>query len=388
MKKGLTLIKRIHLYLFRQAFVAFLFACMAVTFVMLFTQSFRLLSFVIDNSGSLLIFLQLMGLMIPTFLPLVVPLSLGAAILFIYYKFAVDSEIVVMRAAGISSLRLALPALALSGFIVVFCYVLTLWITPAANRELVALQYQVRNNYSIFLVKPGAFNDLSEGLTFYVRARGQNGELQDLLIHDIRTPDHPITIMADSGQFSMNDGVPQVIVFNGKRQEIDRETGHLSQLDFDRYVLDLRVARNGAESRPPDPREMGMAELLNPPADPAKRRTPLEHLYAEMHQRFATPMLALSYALIGLTVILAGEFNRRGMAKRILIAATAIVIVQASTLSVSSMIARNLWLTPVLYAVVLAPVPLCLAVLNVPARLQRLWGLRKRLSLLTRVVPS
>ncbi len=88
-----------------------------------------------------------MGLLIPTFLPLVVPLGLGIAVLFIYYKFAVDSEIVVMRAVGISSLKLAMPALVLAVIVTFFGYLLTTWIAPAANRELVALQYRVRDNF-------------------------------------------------------------------------------------------------------------------------------------------------------------------------------------------------------------------------------------------------
>jgi lipopolysaccharide export LptBFGC system permease protein LptF len=50
---------------------------MAVTFVVLFTQSFGRCTFVIDNYSTLGVFLQLMGLTVPTFLPLIVPISLA-----------------------------------------------------------------------------------------------------------------------------------------------------------------------------------------------------------------------------------------------------------------------------------------------------------------------
>src|SRR5512142_1567115 len=101
--------KRLHLYMFREVLTAFLFASVAVSFVVLFTQSFKYLSFVIDNASTAFVFFQLMGLLVPTFLPLIIPLALGISTLFIYHKFAIDSEIVVMRAAGISPLRLAYP---------------------------------------------------------------------------------------------------------------------------------------------------------------------------------------------------------------------------------------------------------------------------------------
>ena len=105
---------RLYLYLFRQLVVAFVFAAAAVTFVILFTQSFRLLSLVIDSSSTMWFFFRLMALSIPTFLPLVLPLGLGVAILFVYHKLAIDSELVVMRAVGISPLHQARPALSRS----------------------------------------------------------------------------------------------------------------------------------------------------------------------------------------------------------------------------------------------------------------------------------
>jgi lipopolysaccharide export system permease protein len=366
--------KRINLYMFREVLTAFLFACVAVSFVVLFTQSFRLLSFVIDSSATTFIFLQLMGLLVPTFLPVVVPLALGISVLFVYHKLAVDSEIVVMRAAGISPVSLAAPALALGGIVMVFCFLLTTWITPAANRALVALQYRVRDNFSIYLVKPGAFNDLSDGLTFFVRKRGKEGELQDILVHDVRRPDVPVTIMADNGRFTVIDGEPQIMVFKGKRQEFDRRTGHLSQLDFDRYVLDLKLLRSQASARLPDPREQTMTELLNPSANPEMSRRSPAHTRAEFHRRLATPLLALSYAMIGFTVILVGQFNRRGTAKRILVAAVAIIAVQAAVLSLGSLITRHAWLIPLFYFVALAPAPICFGILRSPTLL---WSLTR-----------
>src|ERR1700744_4932674 len=110
-------INRLDLYLFRQLATAFLFAGIAVTFVILFTQSFRLLSLVFDNSATMVFFFRLMALSVPTFLPLVLPLGLGVAVVFVYHKLAVDSELVVMRASGISPMRQARPALGLASMI-------------------------------------------------------------------------------------------------------------------------------------------------------------------------------------------------------------------------------------------------------------------------------
>lgn len=357
------MIRRIDLYLFRQILTAFLFSGIAVTFVVLFTQSFRMLSFVIDNSGSAFVFLQLMGLMIPTFLPLILPISVGIGVLFIYHKFAVDSELVIMRSAGISPMDIAKPALALAGIMIVVGLALTLWVTPAANRTLVSLQYKVRDQYSALMIRPGAFNDLAEGLTFYARRRASHGGMEDILVHDVRNPQKPVTIMAKTGRFSVERNIPQVVVFQGRRQEVDVTTGRLQELEFDRYVLDLHLLNNKGDKRQPDPRELPFTELVKAQKDNGLSKG-IGKARAELHQRLAGPLLSLTFALLAVTLILVGDFNRRGMTRRVVSAAVAIVVVQAAMIGLVSQISKSAWIIPLLYLAILAPIPLCLHLLR------------------------
>lgn len=356
-----------NLYLFRQISIAFLFASVAVTFVVLFTQSFRMLSFVIDNSSTIFVFFHLMGLLIPTFLPLIVPISLGVAVLFIYHKFVIDSEIVVMRAAGISPLRLAAPALLLAAFVVLLGYGLAFWVTPAANKALVALQYKVRDDFSAFMIRPGAFNDLADGLTFYARRRGRGGGFEDILVHDVRHPERPVTVMAETGVFYLKDKNPEFVVFNGRRQEVDVASGRLQELQFERYVVDFQLLRESGANHKIEPREMSFTELYreikNPQAEPAPRAA----AWTELHQRLAGPLLSLAFAVIAVAVILAGEFNRRGMAQRVWAASIAIVVIQAAMISLVTQVGKYAFLAPLLYLIILAPVPVGLLLLDAPA---------------------
>lgn len=356
---------RIYLYLFRQTAVTSLFICAAATLVVLFSQSFRLLSLVIDNAASMGIFLKLAGLTIPTFLGLLLPVGLAIAIVFVYYKMTVDSELIVMRAAGLTPLNLATPALMLGGIGLVCGLVLTLWGSPWANRELVKLQYEVRNDYSALLLRPAVFNDITRGLTFYARGRDKQGGLEGILIHDNRAPDKPVTVMAERGMMVRQQGEPRIVVYNGKRQEFDRGTGRLSQLDFERYTFDLSLLSKAQDNREPDVREMETWQLLYPPAQSAKYGAmATARFMAEIHQRLATPLFALSLAVASVAIMLGGEFNRRGMAKRILAAAAMIILVQAALLWVTSIVARDIALAPLLYMLALAPLALGLWLLT------------------------
>lgn len=348
------------IYLLRQLVTAFAFATGAVTFVVLFAQSFHLLSVVIENSATIMIFFKLLGLSSLTFLPLIMPLGVGTAIVFIYNKLFSDSELIVMRSAGLSSLHLIRPALALAAAVTVLCASMTLWLTPSANRNLVTLQYKMRNSFAALLSRPGSFNDLSEGLTFYANKRGQGGSLQGILIQDVREPNKTVTTMASTGQVVDGDGPPRMVIFNGRRQEFDRTTGKLSELAFDQYVLDLDALKNTTSHRFPDPRELSFGELLNPSPQLVRARGPISRFYGELHARLATPFLSFGYASIALAAVLAGAFNRRGIARRILVAALLIILIQAAFMTVNGMVARNNGMAFLLYAIALLPTPVSL----------------------------
>ncbi len=355
---------RFHVYLFRQLFITFLVTLGGISLVIVFSQSFRLVSFIVDNAATTIIFGQLLGLMLPTFLPTLVPLSLGVAALFAYNKLASDSELVVMRAVGLGPWRLAAPALVFALLTVGLGYGLTLYLTPAAQRSLIALQYRVRSEASLLLVRPGTFTDLAPGLTIFARTREGEGNLTGILIHDVRRPDRPVTVMAERGSFSAASGVPQIIIAEGRRQEMDLATGHLSELTFDRYVLDLDLADTTTAHRLPDPREQTLSNLLDPPTNPSERRGSLGRIASELHQRLATPWLALDNTLIALIAVIGGAFDRRGMTRRLLAAGLALIALQALVLSLGSLIERTPASVPLLYALIGAPTLIGLVLLR------------------------
>ena len=107
-----------------------------------------------------------------------------------------------------------------------------------------------------------------------------------------------------------------------------------------------------------------MMELANPPQNAKQRRTTLEKIAAEFHQRLATPLLPLTYVMIGLAAILAGEFNRRGMNKRLVVAAIGIIIMQALMLWLVNLLSKQIWLTPLIYIAPLIPAVLAFALLK------------------------
>lgn len=346
---------RISYYLFRQLAVATLFVTAALAMAIWLTQSLRLIELVVDGGAPFWLFLWLMALTLPTFLGVVLPIGLAGAVLFTYNRLMMDSELVVMRAAGFGPWALARPALALATLIMVVVFGLNLEITPAAHRHLVKLEYLIRTEYSSVFLRQGAFNDVADHVTIYTRDRHSDGELTGIMVHDSRTPGRPITLMAERGMLVTGPVGARVILFNGIREEVGEKPGQVSHLYFDRYAIDLQVFKPELGERWIEPRERTTWELLHPTDNPSDQAR-LSRFVAEFHMRLSTPFFAIAFTMIGLAALLSGDFNRRGQARRMAVAVAAVFLLQAAGLGFANLASKHILVAPLLYMTVWAPI--------------------------------
>ncbi|MFO0998368.1 MAG: LPS export ABC transporter permease LptF [Alphaproteobacteria bacterium] len=345
-------------YIFRQLFGALVFVTVVLTCTVWLTQSLRFIELIINRGLTLGAFLYLTALLLPSFLIIIVPLALASAILFVYNKLIMDSELVVLRAAGLSQGVLARPALALAACVSLFSLFETTYLLPASLRQFKEIENSIRNDYSGLLLREGVFNSLGEGFTVYLRSREANGELLGLLVHDSRIPNRPITMMAERGALVKGEDGPRVILVEGNRQEVERETGRLSLLYFDRYTVDLSTLTNQSQTRWREPSERFLSELLHPNPNDVNDVFYAKNLRAEAHHRFVAPLYPFAFALITVAALLSGEFDRRGQTRRILVAVLAVALTQAAELGLFNLASKSplaIWL---MYA---NPLTICLA---------------------------
>src|SRR5918911_777970 len=99
--------RRLTRYVFRQTIGVTLFVTAVLTAAIWLAQSLRLIDLIVNRGLSLELFLYLAVLILPRFLDIVLPIGVFIAILFTFNKLIAESEIVVMRAAGIGPAGLA-----------------------------------------------------------------------------------------------------------------------------------------------------------------------------------------------------------------------------------------------------------------------------------------
>lgn len=340
-------------YVLRQLLVGMLLVTLSLTCIVWLTQSLRFVEMIVNRGLSAGTFLYLTLLLLPNFLAVILPIALFTVIVFTYSKLISDRELMVMRAAGLSQLALASPALILAGVIVAIGYANTLYVLPISYRMFSDLQWDIRYSYSHVLLQEGAFNTVSKGVTVYVRERTGDGQLHGILVHDQRDEKKPFTIMAKRGTLLETPTDARVVMFNGNRQEVNKETHQLSILYFDRYSFDLSQPRNRSANRYREARERPLGELFNLDKDTQLSPKDFGKYTVEAHKRLVSPLYALAFALVGLACLISGSFSRRTQTRRVVLAVALVVGLQAAALGLENLCARRLDMIPLMYVVVL-----------------------------------
>jgi lipopolysaccharide export system permease protein len=259
-----------------------------------------------------------------------------------------------MRAAGLSPFALSRPALCVAGLATAACYALNLWIVPASSTSFREYQFEIRNRMAAFLLQEGVFTPISDDLVVYIRTRDRDGALHGILVDDGRQPNAHATIMAENGRLVEGPTGPRVLLLNGSRQEIDRQTGRLDVLTFAQNTIDLAQTGKNGEQRYRDATEMTIGELLDPPPGMVPERD-YPKLRVEAHKRLSSPLTALSFTLVALLAVLTGAFQRHGGMVRPLAAVGTVVALLAIGLMVGNLAARDAALIPLVWLVAAAP---------------------------------
>jgi lipopolysaccharide export system permease protein len=355
MRSG-KILTRLDGYIFRQVFLALIVVTGGLTALIWLTQSLRFVELVVNRGLSFGVFLRLTSLLIPSFVAVILPITTYVVIQFVYHRLAGDRELTVMRAAGLSPMVLARPALLVALLAVGAGFALNVWTVPATLGSFRQFQWEIRNRLAAFLLQEGVFTPISDKLTVYIRSRDPDGKLRGILVDDARDQTAQATILAEHGVLMEGPNGPRVLLENGSRQEIDRRTGRLNMLTFQQNELDLSDASKENSLRQPDMAEAPLLALLNPNIANSRDASKWK---AEGHRRLSAPLTAISYAFVALYSGLSGVFRRQGGFARPFATILVMVALLALGLAFGNLANRDSAMLPLVWIHAVAPGLIC-----------------------------
>lgn len=299
-------------YVFRATLGAFTMVLITLTSAIWMTQALRDLDLITSQGQSILTFVGITSLVIPSLILVLAPVSLVIAIVYVLNKLTTDSEIIVMNSAGMSPWRLVRPYLSASIVVSILVALTAAYLSPKCLRELRRMATEIRVDVVANIVQAGRFTTIERNLVFYLRDRQPDGILLGIFINDRRNPQEEITVLAEQGEIVESDKGSYILLGNGSLQRHEAGQRDPAIVHFDRYAFDLSqfAGRTGTSNL--SPRELFVWELFNPPiANPDSGHASPGQYRAELHDRLVSPLYPIAFSLIVFAMLGAPRTTRQ-----------------------------------------------------------------------------
>jgi lipopolysaccharide export system permease protein len=330
------------------------------------TQSLRFIEVIVNHNVNLGGYFSLVVYLIPDLVALVMPICLLISGIQLFHKMKSDHELHVLRALGLSNLRISGPLILLSLIFMITIYWINIFVMPRSFKNFRDQEYAIRNQFSSALIREGSFNFM-KGMTVFIKERTYDGELKEVFI--FKPSSHAgnvgksTTILAESGEFYKSGDQYAMVLKHGTRQEKDSSTHNINFFGFDEFVYDFSKALHRQEARAVKPYEKSLTELFS--ATNAQYDTAsLGRMRTEGHQRLLTPWLAVVDALLVCAFMLRQSMRRKNNRFVISLVALSGLLVHVGVIAVLNLSARHPNLIYTLYAGIPLLIILLLCVLE------------------------
>lgn len=328
----------------------FLFFSSVLVGILWLVQALPRLDDIISNGQSSDVFITVAFLMLPQVMLLVIPIAAFSATIYSINQLYLDSEFTIFMSVGRSNISISKPIIIFGLIIALFMYALSLYLVPLSQQKLRALMFEVRQNLTSQLIKDGRFFHPSDGVSIYIRESNKTGEMRGIFLTDARTIDYSLTYSAREAVLHETSNGLLLVMQDGLLQISDDDNLELSTVSFERLGLSLDEFFPKRTQSFLSPKEVSPLRIVYNfhSIDQVDYENKGAYL-AEAHLKLATPLTPVALTLLAVTTFLINGYKRKGFAISIYVAIAIGLAMQASTLSLKSVISENNSLFWVIY---------------------------------------
>ena len=215
-----------------------------VMFVLMMNIVWRYIDELVGKGLSAGIIIELMSYAMANMIPMGLPLSMLLAAIMTMGNLGENYELLAMKSAGMSLVRITKPLIILVGFIAVGSFFIGNNLVPYANRKMYSIIYDIRQQKQTLEFQDGLFFNGIDNMS--IRVGHQDPEthlLRDVLIYDNRQANGNMnTIVADSGYIRLSDDKRYLLVtlFHGQTYEQARNSQWYTKSTLRHHTFDLQ----------------------------------------------------------------------------------------------------------------------------------------------------
>jgi lipopolysaccharide export system permease protein len=299
-------IRKIDLYVFKEVFFPFFAGIFFFSFIFILFQMFRLAEELIVNNAPLSMVLKLLWTLVLNFLPLGLPVAFLVGVLVAFSRMSGDSEIVAMKAGGISLPRLSVPVFVIAIGVSLFSLLLNLSWAPWAEVAMRNTLIKIGNRKFASSINEGTFSSGFFNLLLYTeKANNRAGKMEKVFIYDERDPAHPLTVISKTGELirvqSNEEDLGGLVLQlqDGSIHQSDAKSADYNKVDFGTYQIFFEIPDKTGQFAH-RPRMYEMKELIEKMGDPKNTPSRDLELRTDFWRRLAVAMTPLLFVIFGM----------------------------------------------------------------------------------------
>ena len=298
-------------YIFKELLWPFLLALVVFSSVALMTSIIDLMDLIFNKGISPARVLMFVVYLLPSLLIYTVPMSVMLAVLIALGRLSADTEIIALKASGISLYQLMPPfvVLCLIGFV----------LTALCSVSLASLgRSTFRSHTEKFSAEQvaaglegGVFNDTIKGLIVYVQEFDQDTlQVKNIMISDRRNPAQPVVIIAEHGIILSDQSHLRLLfkLYEGSIHRRNMEQKYEYAI-FNTYQMLLPLPGAEKDDKPTKHSELSLQQLFAQKSALKRQGLDYSHEIIEINKRFSLPFSCLIFGLLGMSL---GVYLRRG----------------------------------------------------------------------------
>ena len=281
----------------------FLITLLTFTAIVWTVQAVNFLDLVVEDGHALSVYLGYSLLNVPKILTKFIPLSFLISLVLTILKFENENELIILWTAGVNKIKVVNFFVKISLIITVLQLFLASIINPSVLNYSRSLIKSSNLDFISSMIKTNQFNDTVAGLTIFVEAKNNNGDMKNIFIRDeskiLKSIDNVdktenISIFAKNGRI-VNPSSPALILSDGiiQSQKADK---NIQTIKFKKTVLKLdniktrSIVQTKIQETPSNLLikcyfNKGQQKIINCPSDHKKN-----DILSEINRRFGMPL--------------------------------------------------------------------------------------------------
>jgi len=294
-------------YLATEMLAPFFASFLVMNGVFLLVKLIPFLNFALDLGIGFADFVRLLSYMLPKMLIYTIPMSSMMGIILCFSRLSNDTEILALKAGGISIYQILPSVVAVAGTIALATAYVSVTLIPQSDKAMKQLSYQLLKEKMDKGIKEHQFTEALGDLVVHVGRIDQGtGEWHDVWVSDMRGQESPAITMASTGSMTSDISKMNVTILlrNGSLHRPDGVDAQI--VKFDTYVIHIPL-QLPTQVKVKERDTLSLSELLAAADRQGLDNESGRDLLVEFHKRLVLPVGCLIMSLLGLPLgLLAG----------------------------------------------------------------------------------